>query len=47
MGALATIHRVERGDHSFKVPGLPRGSQGDVLEQILDAVAAWCRALSA
>jgi predicted alpha/beta-hydrolase family hydrolase len=44
MGELATIHRVERGDHSFKVTGLPKGSQGGVLEAILDVVAAWCRA---
>jgi hypothetical protein len=43
MGAHATIHPVERGDHSFKVTGLPKGSQGGVLEGILDAVAAWCQ----
>ena len=45
LGALATIHPIERGDHSFKVTGLPRGTQGAVLEGILDTVAAWCRAL--
>lgn len=44
MGPHATIHPVERGDHSFKVPGLPRGTQGGALDGILDAVAAWCRA---
>jgi predicted alpha/beta-hydrolase family hydrolase len=43
MGARATLHPVERGDHSFKVTGLPRGTQGNVLEGILDVVAAWCR----
>jgi predicted alpha/beta-hydrolase family hydrolase len=47
LGALATIHPIERGDHSFKVTGLPRGTQGAVLEGILDTVAAWCRALPA
>jgi len=45
LGARATIHPIDRGDHSFKVPGLPRGTQGSVLEGILDTVAAWCRAL--
>jgi predicted alpha/beta-hydrolase family hydrolase len=44
LGARATIHRVERGDHSFKVTGLPKGSP-PVIEGILDAVAAWCRLL--
>jgi uncharacterized protein len=44
LGAIATIHAVERGDHSFKVTGLPKGTPpGAVLEGILDAVAAWCR----
>jgi uncharacterized protein len=44
-GAAATIHRIEGGDHSFKVTGRPRGSKPDVLDGILDAVAAWCRVL--
>jgi hypothetical protein len=47
LGPLATIHPIERGDHSFKVTGLPRGAQGTVLDGILDTVAAWCRALPA
>jgi predicted alpha/beta-hydrolase family hydrolase len=45
LGARATIHPVERGDHSFKVTGLPRGTQDTVLEGILDTVVSWCRAL--
>jgi predicted alpha/beta-hydrolase family hydrolase len=45
LGARATIHPVDRGDHSFKVTGLPKGTQGSVLDGILDTVAAWCRAL--
>jgi len=45
LGARATIHRVERGDHSFKVTGLPKGSP-PVLDGILDTVAAWCRSLA-
>ena len=45
LGARATIHPIDRGDHSFKVTGLPRGTQGSVVEGILDTVAAWCRDL--
>ncbi len=45
LGPLATIHPIDRGDHSFKVTGLPRGTQGSVLDGILDAVAAWALAL--
>lgn len=33
----AELHKVEGGDHSFKVPG----RKGDVLEGIMDTVAAW------
>jgi predicted alpha/beta-hydrolase family hydrolase len=46
LGARATIHRLENGDHSFKVTGLPKGAQPGVIEGILDTVAAWCRGLS-
>jgi predicted alpha/beta-hydrolase family hydrolase len=48
LGSRATIHPIERGDHSFKVTGLPKGTPaGAVLDGILDTVAAWCRALPA
>ncbi len=47
LGSRATIHPIERADHSFKVTGLPKGTQGSVLDGILDTVAAWCRALPA
>ena len=46
LGPRATIHPIARGDHSFKVSGLPKGtSAGAVLDGILDTVAAWCRDL--
>lgn len=46
LGALATIHPIDRGDHSFKVTGLPKGTPpGTVLDGILDTVAAWCGGL--
>jgi uncharacterized protein len=48
LGARAAIHRIERGDHSFKVTGLAKGTPaGAVLDGILDTVAAWCRTLPA
>ena len=46
LGARVTVHRVEGGDHSFKVTGLPRGSQPQVLEDILDVVAGWVRSIA-
>jgi len=45
LGSLATVHPIANGDHSFKVTGLPRGTQGTVVEGILDTVAAWAGAL--
>jgi len=42
LGPLATIHAVDGGDHSFKVPG-GKTAQAPVMDGILDAVAAWCR----
>jgi hypothetical protein len=46
LGGRAAIHPIERGDHSFKVTGLPKGTRANaVLDGILDTVAAWCRAL--
>jgi predicted alpha/beta-hydrolase family hydrolase len=47
LGPLATIHPIDRGDHSFKVTGLPKGTPpGTVLDGILDTVAAWCCGLA-
>jgi predicted alpha/beta-hydrolase family hydrolase len=47
MRAPVTIHRVEGGDHSFKVTGRPKGSQPQVLEEILDVVERWVREVGA
>jgi uncharacterized protein len=37
----ATLHEVAGGDHSFKVPAKAGKSQVAVMEEVLDAVAAW------
>lgn len=38
----ATLHAVEGGDHSFKVPG-GAAAQNAALEAVMDIVAAWIR----
>lgn len=40
-----TLHVVEGGDHSFKVPKSSGRSDDDVLGELADAVAAWTRTL--
>jgi uncharacterized protein len=42
LGARATLHLVEGGDHSFKVKGRP---PGEVLVELADAVAHWADAM--
>lgn len=39
----ATLHEIEGGDHSFKVPG-GLGRQEPVLAGVMDTVAAWAEA---
>jgi uncharacterized protein len=47
LGPLATLHRVEEADHSFHV--LVRSGRNDpeVLDEVLDAFAAWVDAIGA
>ena len=42
----ATLHEIEGGDHSFRVPG-GKAKQQDVVAGILDTAAAWIRSMSA
>ena len=41
LGALATLHLVEGGDHSFKVPKRAALAARDSLEELVDAIATW------
>ncbi len=41
LGALATVHPVVDGDHSFAVPRASGRTTPAVLEQVWDTVAAW------
>ncbi len=43
LGARATLHVVEGGDHSFKVPKREGRAQKEVEEAMLGAVAGWLR----
>jgi uncharacterized protein len=42
----ATMHEIEGGDHSFRVPGGKPGQQQAIVE-VLDTAAAWIRSMSA
>jgi uncharacterized protein len=41
LGRLATLHRVEAADHSFHVPARSGRNDREVMNEILDAIAAW------
>jgi predicted alpha/beta-hydrolase family hydrolase len=41
LGASASLHRVEAADHSFHVLARSGRNDGEVLNEILDALAAW------
>jgi predicted alpha/beta-hydrolase family hydrolase len=45
--ARSTIHRIEGGDHSFKVARQSAAAQAAVIDGVLDAVAAWIRTVVA
>lgn len=41
LGGLATLHPVKDADHSFHVPARSGRNDGEVMNEILDAFAAW------
>jgi predicted alpha/beta-hydrolase family hydrolase len=45
LGALATLHLVKDADHSFHVPARSGRNDGQVMNEILDAFAAWAGAI--
>lgn len=46
LGAAATLHVVEDGDHSFKVPKRGPVTQEDVFERVQDEIARWIGGLA-
>ena len=47
LGARARLHLVEGADHSFHVPVRSGRNDRDVMEEILDAFAAWSKTIAA
>ncbi len=41
LGPSATLHLVDGADHSFHVPARSGRNDGEVMREILDALAAW------
>ena len=41
LGDRATLHLIEEGDHSFKVPKRTGITEADVMDELSDTVAAW------
>jgi hypothetical protein len=46
LGATATLHVVEGGDHSFKVPKRGPVTQEEIFERVQDEIARWIRGLA-
>jgi predicted alpha/beta-hydrolase family hydrolase len=46
LGALATMHLVEGGDHSFKVPKRSGTTEARVMDEIADAIGDWGKRLT-
>ena len=47
LGRLVTLHRVEGADHSFHVPARSGRTDREVMNEILDAFAAWVGKIAA
>jgi predicted alpha/beta-hydrolase family hydrolase len=47
LGRSASLHRVEGADHSFHVPARSGRKDSEVMDEILDAFAAWTDAIEA
>ena len=47
LGPSASLHRVEGADHSFHVPARSGRNDREVLDEVLDAFAAWVDAILA
>jgi predicted alpha/beta-hydrolase family hydrolase len=46
LGTGATMHVIEEGDHSFKVPKRSGRTEADVLDGLAGAIAAWSEGLA-
>jgi len=46
LGSRATLHVVDGGDHSFAVLKRSGRSEADVMDELGDTIASWCRSLA-
>ena len=44
LGSRATLHLIEEGDHSFKVPKRTGKTESDVLEELATTIQQWADA---
>lgn len=47
LGRGATLHLVEEGDHSFKVPARLGRKPAEILAELAETIAGWCAGLAA
>jgi hypothetical protein len=41
LGDRATLHLIEEGDHSFKVPKRTGKTEADIMNELAQTIAAW------
>jgi hypothetical protein len=46
LGSRATLHRVQAADHSFHVLKSSGRNDGEVMDEVLDAFAAWAEGIA-
>ncbi len=46
LGNRATLHLVDKGDHSFKVPKQTGKTESDVMEELADTILQWTARVS-
>jgi predicted alpha/beta-hydrolase family hydrolase len=46
LGSRATLHVVDGGDHSFAVLKRSGRSEAEVMDELGDTIASWCRSLA-
>jgi len=47
LGDRATLHLIEEGDHSFKVPKQTGKSESEVMNELADTIRQWANAVTA
>ena len=45
LGKRATLHIIDEGNHSFKVPKRTGKTEEDVMQELVDTIAQWTDAL--